>query len=726
MEQLRQFSRRHAAFFIVLLLFVSFRVLALFTLRTGGFVADFSDYDFYATWGQLTHMGYQTFDNLWTAYPPLFAALMLPVFELSSRIPVWIEPRLWFHVLFGLWLLLFECGNLILIYRLGAKLDREQATAPDAQQTLLAPVPGLTAALLYALLFVPAYTLLGWFEPMPLFFMLLGLDLLISPARWGWVGSAVAAALGFLVKLTPMLLVPIAVRRLGAKLSWRAARDEWFKPGHPGNLLRPTVYVLIFVGIIVGLGYALVGGRTDLAFSSLTINSIRPPWQSIWAVLDGFYGYGLVPLDMRNLTKLDQALWDSRLPWTWITLAFLALYLWLYTRRYDWDRLRTSVAFAAVSTIWLFLYSKGWSPQFLMWVLAFQVLLLPNLRGVVYAVVLSAINVIEAYVYLIILPDAHWLMNGTVILRTLLLTLLALEFLAQIWPHPVRAAALRRVAATAGWGALALSLLAGLVAVPRTADAYEARRFAELPCRDAVTFLQARADEPTDLILSQEIDLWQELYPWLRQDYTLRVLDTYSPYDAPATDVLAQQLDDLLADTAWWIERAPSDVRASYFQRDDVAVVEEAAFGPCTLLRAARVDPAQTLAVADVAGGPMRLLDARLGPAQVGADLHLVLYWKAETPVEASYTVFTQLFAPDGQMVAQQDNVPVTGLAPTDTWQPGVVIRDPYRLALPADAPPGAYVLHLGVYDAAGRRTLTMADGSSGDHLELPVTVTAP
>ncbi len=345
-ERLQRWHRRHGAFVLVLLLFISFRLLAILTLRTGGFVADFSDYDFYATWGELTHMGYTTFENLWTAYPPLFAALMLPVFELSSRIPPWIEPRLWFHVLFGLLLLLFESGNLVLVYRLAARLDVEDPLSvhrPNPAQTepvqppfLLTPIPGLTAAILYALLFVPAYTLLGWFEPLPLFFLLLGLDLLLLHNRWAWIGSAGAAALGFLIKLTPMLLVPLAIRHLGAKLSWRAAREEWFKPGSPGNLLRPALYVAIFAGVVLSLGYVLVGGRTELALSSLTINSIRPPWQSIWALLDGYYGYGLVPLDMRNLTKLDQPLWESRLPWAWITLAFVALYLWLYTRRYDW------------------------------------------------------------------------------------------------------------------------------------------------------------------------------------------------------------------------------------------------------------------------------------------------------------------------------------------------------------------------------------------------------
>ncbi len=121
--RLRTIYHRHQAFFLLCLLFVSFRLLTILLFRPGGFITDFSDFDFYYTWGQLTPMGYHAYDNLWTAYPPLFPAVMLPVFELSSRIPLWVEPRLFFHVLFGLVLLAFESGNLVLIYRLAGKLE---------------------------------------------------------------------------------------------------------------------------------------------------------------------------------------------------------------------------------------------------------------------------------------------------------------------------------------------------------------------------------------------------------------------------------------------------------------------------------------------------------------------------------------------------------------------------------------------------------------------------
>ncbi|MCX6043282.1 MAG: glycosyltransferase 87 family protein, partial [Caldilinea sp.] len=203
MARLRQFYTEFSGLLALLLLFSTFRLFAILLFRPGGFFADNSDYDFYSAWG-LTQvaMGYTTFETLWTAYPPLFPAVMLPLFEWSSRIPPWVEPRLFFHLLFGALLLLFEIANLLLIYRLAWRLEEEAGGQPAGA--------ALRAAVFYALLFAPVYTLLGWFEAMPLFFLLWGLDLLVSRRRGGWLASAVAAALGFLVKLTPVLLVPVA------------------------------------------------------------------------------------------------------------------------------------------------------------------------------------------------------------------------------------------------------------------------------------------------------------------------------------------------------------------------------------------------------------------------------------------------------------------------------------------------------------------------------------
>lgn len=725
---LRTFYQRHAAFFALFVLFVAFRFLAILLFRPGGFIADTSDYDFYYEWGLQLPRGYQTFVDLWTAYPPLFPALMLPIFTWSSHIPPWVEPRLFFHLLFGLVLLLFESANFLMIYRLALKLGYpDLGTVDHESQITQSPYHLVTHSsshpvILYALLFVPVYTMLGWFEAMPLFFMLLGLDFLVSSQRWGWIGSAPAAALGFLTKLTPALLVPIAIRWLGSKLSWRAVREEWFQRASPGNLLRPTLYTVLFFVVVVGVGYPLAQGNVALAISSFRINSLRPPWQSVWALIDGYYGYGLVPIDMRNLIGLERTQWASQVPWGVVTLLFGLLYLWLYTRRYDWSAPRTPIAFAAISVIWLFLYSKGWSPQFLLWILAFLVLLLPTLRGILLGISLSLINVAESHLFLVILPTERWLMIATVLLRTLLLILLSVELLGQIWPTPVMGSRLRQWSGMVTWGVLLFAFVGTGAAIPTVADAYRARRLAEHPCQDALIYLQEQAVWPNRTIVSDQIEIWRDFSPWLRTLYDIHIVDGYDANDRPWDSVVAERLAAYVqAREFWWITYLEKPSHADrYFARPGVKLISDEPMGRCRLRRVQQ-PPAEPVAQFTVAGGPIHLRSVAVAPAKVGEALGIVLYWESASPVTESYTVFTHLVDATGQMVAQQDNVPVAGLAPTNTWGAGTLIRDPYRLLLPPTSTAGDYRLFVGLYTIAGRQPVTLADGSTADQIVIPI-----
>ncbi len=137
----------------------------------------------------------------------------------------------------------------------------------------------------------------------------------------------------------------------------------------------------------------------------------------------------------------------------------------------------------------------------------------------------------------------------------------------------------------------------------------------------------------------------------------------------------------------------------------------------CTLTRL--VHSGAPVATVATAGGPIDLL----GVEHVWADdatLHLVLYWRALSPVPVPYTVFTQLFDASGAMIAQQDNPPVSGTRPTDGWQPEEIVRDTYQLTLAAPHPETLRLL-VGMYTADGRQPITLADGSQRDALEIVI-----
>jgi hypothetical protein len=97
----------------------------------------------------------------------------------------------------------------------------------------------------------------------------------------------------------------------------------------------------------------------------------------------------------------------------------------------------------------------------------------------------------------------------------------------------------------------------------------------------------------------------------------------------------------------------------------------------------------------------------RLAP---GETLDLTLYWRALTAMDASYTVFTHLLDEANQIWAQQDNPPVSGTYPTTLWVSGEVVVDEYELVVKADAPPGEYVVEIGLYVAETGQRLPVLD----------------
>ncbi|MEM7032474.1 MAG: glycosyltransferase family 39 protein [Chloroflexota bacterium] len=95
------------------------------------------------------------------------------------------------------------------------------------------------------------------------------------------------------------------------------------------------------------------------------------------------------------------------------------------------------------------------------------------------------------------------------------------------------------------------------------------------------------------------------------------------------------------------------------------------------------------------------------------------LHWQATDLLDKDYTVFLQLLAPDGSVIAQQDKAPLDGQAPTSTWTPSEFINDTFQLQLPENLPAGQYRLITGFYQFETGERLTVTEGGAGDFVEV-------
>ena len=237
----------HQAFLLILAGFLTFRLLL--PLGFGSIGPDIYDY---MRWGSLADSGLYPYVHYWSEYPPLFGWSAILIYRLSTLLPALPEePRYWFTIVLRLTMTLFDVGSLFLVYGMARQLGSKSRA--------------VRTAAFFAGSFIIAYAAAGWYDSMPLFFLLLTLYLAL---RDHYPSSAVAASIGFLVKLVPIILVPVVVRRIAR--------------------LRDAIGYVIAFGVAtfaLMLPFMLNGTEYLLAFLRGTFN--RPSWNSLWAILEG-------------------------------------------------------------------------------------------------------------------------------------------------------------------------------------------------------------------------------------------------------------------------------------------------------------------------------------------------------------------------------------------------------------------------------------------------------
>jgi hypothetical protein len=463
----------------VLVAFVAFRLMAVVLVRPGGYLTTLSDFTFYRLLASYASQGFYPAVDYWVEYPPIFPWIAVGIYRLSLLLPNWGDPGFWFNVLLGTFFALAETANLVLLYLVGKHLHGRRVA--------------IRIAGIYGLLFVPLLIMLGWFDVFGLTFLLLALYLLLvrRPLLSGGV-----AGFGFLVKLLPIVVLPVAF--------WR--EPTWKRRG-----LLVGVTVLTIVA--VALPFFLL--NPQLFSLSLTVSLKRGSWETIWALLEGYTSFGQAGGANRFDPAQAGALQHpSTLPWGLITAGFALLYLALWVAVRDKvqgtggqgqeaasDRASfRAVAFTGLTLNLVTLYLKGYSPQFVVWLLPFILLLLPDLRGLLYALLLSATNLVESPVYFTMLPDQAWLLTAAVLVRTGLLILLAVEYARMALSRPIARLWSRRFCL----GAAAVLAVLGLVATPFAYRAFYQNRLATSPYGPVVEALRAEASPGARLVIADQ------------------------------------------------------------------------------------------------------------------------------------------------------------------------------------------------------------------------------
>jgi hypothetical protein len=84
--------RRHQSLVLILVIFLTFRLLLPFVFRNGSyFVEQAPDIGDYLRWGMLADSHLYPFVNYWSEYPPLFAWSIIDLYRLSILLPAWID-----------------------------------------------------------------------------------------------------------------------------------------------------------------------------------------------------------------------------------------------------------------------------------------------------------------------------------------------------------------------------------------------------------------------------------------------------------------------------------------------------------------------------------------------------------------------------------------------------------------------------------------------------------
>jgi hypothetical protein len=333
---------------------------------------------------QLARMGWP-FIDFWVEFPPVFPFISHVVYLLAGG-----KEHIYDYLLV-IMMTIAQAVSLWVFIRLAEKIQ----PANEASQN---------AWIYFALALCLPY---GWwyFDSLAVLAMLLGV-LRVFEGKEAKAGIAIA--LGTLTKFFPALVLPMVWRGPSSKRRW--------------------IVLFIALGITLAVYGGLYTASPAQTLASMRSQGAKGSWETMWALVDGNFNTGnFGPESERYDPSTAQQLrgYPAKLP-SWLTLIpFATLGGWLFWR-VRLKSTRAAVAFLGVTWCLFLLWSPGYSPQWVLYLIPLILLALPMRQAWLFAIILTLVNVLEWPVMLS--RGYNWGLWLTISLRTIIWILLAVEF----------------------------------------------------------------------------------------------------------------------------------------------------------------------------------------------------------------------------------------------------------------------------------------------------------
>ncbi len=337
-----------------------------------------------------TDRGNWPYLQLWYEYPPAFPWLSAGVYQAVATFGVNLE-RYYFGITLAL--LPFGIASLALIYRIATLAwNRERA---------------IFVAWAYVVLVAPIYEWVRTFNSMGIFFLLLAVYLALNRHRHT---AALSAMLGVMVKIIPVSAMILLLSH--------------------ADSLRQRIRLLAVAALTLAAGYLpFLWFGTEATIASLKNMMARPPWATVWALLEGNLNAGWVNPHRLNPEQATEFPFVSRMPeyFSLVPLVLLAAcYAYLLLRGRFSPRPVDQVRLAFLAALLFVIFLKGWSPSFVTWLLPFLLLVYPTGKGLILAISIGAMELFERPLGLSFgLPT--WYTYSVIIFRTAILIALAAD-----------------------------------------------------------------------------------------------------------------------------------------------------------------------------------------------------------------------------------------------------------------------------------------------------------